>query len=865
MKRAGVGVDGPSKKRPSSGVTGITKSISACKRCRMKKIKCDQEFPSCLKCAKANVPCVSLDPATGRDVPRSYVMFLEDRLKAMMDKLQECGIDPAQVQGNLPATSSDNPTVRLFEETQRGEHEIPDDNKYAAFLINQGTSMQRGVSTSDSNNISPTNSSRSTPDAHLPDSSRRDREQSESNRNITAMGSMKNNASNSYLGDSSGIPFAKLVFTAVNFKPDAVTENSDEDIKSREMKYADYAKSENSPDFDPVWLPPRNIAESLICRYFIDSNSQLPVLHREFFLKKYFEPIYGPWNTAISIVSDHTKINTEFRLPLKAGNGYERGQVEPWYDIWRKESKNNIKLPVRYHLPYFFLNMVFAIGHSTEVLRSDINHVVMFKRRAVQYSEALYASNDRMETLAGTILTAVYSLMRPNVPGVWYTMGSALRLTVDLGLHAEKLNKNYDPFTRETRRRLFWCIYALDRQICAYFGRPIGIPEESVSAKYPSLLDDALITTFNDDIDDYSKVQTSMATSKVIALAIFKIRRLQSSILQVLYAVHGEIPRKFRDLESWRSYMQESLERWLEKDVPKTFRKMNCKFNMEFFHLNYYYTKCMLYGLSPKNLSLSPKAFEIVYEGTKGTISTYDKMCSRKKINYTWVTVHNLFMAGMTYLYVVYYSDRGLNEGQQYVEGYTSSILRVLKELIGTCEAAKNCFVIYKVLSAAVMRLKFDMPQPNAAPSLSSRHQGPPDSIPIPDSGGARIEAEDNGLLRSSFLRQERNETLEVPLDQFFTELEKVAATSEYDSSTGHLSNAGSPVFNDGQKNHMQKSVEGRSFLPAKDGQRVIDMISQVTTESIWDEFFGKTGVAYNPNATNGVNENDQRNYDTNM
>lgn len=205
--------------------------------------------------------------------------------------------------------------------------------------------------------------------------------------------------------------------------------------------------------------------------------------------------------------------------------------------------------------------MIFAIGHAVEVLRSDINHVVLFKRRAVQFSEELYASDDRMEALAGTVLTAIYSLMRPNVPGVWYTMGSALRLTVDLGLHAEKINKNYDPFTRELRRRLFWCVYSLDRQICAYFGRPFGIPEESISARYPSLLDDALITTFNDDIEDYSKVQTSMATSKVIALAFFKVRRIQANVLQVLYAEHGDIPRRCPDLETWRSSVHSLLEK----------------------------------------------------------------------------------------------------------------------------------------------------------------------------------------------------------------------------------------------------------------------------------------------------------------
>ena len=63
-----------------------------------------------------------------------------------------------------------------------------------------------------------------------------------------------------------------------------------------------------------------------------------------------------------------------------------------------------------------------------------------------------------------------------------------------------------------------------------------------------------------------------------------------------------------------------------------------------------------------------------------------------------------------------------------------------------------------------------------------------------------------------------------------------------------------SPLFTDGQRNHTKRV---RMFAPAKDGQRIIDMISQVTTESIWDEFFDKAGASDTPSASDNVNEND--------
>lgn len=864
-------------KRPTLAMAGITKSISACKRCRLKKIKCDQEFPSCKKCAKAGVPCVSLDPATGRDVPRSYVIFLEDRLSAMMSRLKDCGVDPGTVQGNIPATSDDKPcNLQLYEETMRDEHQVPYDNLLAGYLINKGTSMQRGVSNPGSHYQSDDNekertvlnsgaSQNTSPSARFStDSITRSIELDESNKNVNAIGSMKNNASNSYLGDSSGISFAKLVFTAVNFRPDVINEESDEEISKREEKYAEYANTESTSNFEPLWLPPPDMANALVSQYFNESNSQLPILHREFFLKKYYEPVYGPWNSELSLASDHTEINFSFKLPKSEEEGRsdteELFDEKPWYFIYSdlpSDKIGELKLPDKFRLPFFFLNMVFTIGHSVQVLKSDINSVVSFKRRAVQFSNSLYGSPDRMEALAGTLLLATYSLMRPNIPGVWYTMGSALRLTVDLGLHAEKLNRNYDPFTREIRRRLFWCVYSLDRQICSYFGRPFGIPEENISASYPSLLDDALITTMNDDISDYSKVQTSMATSKVIALAMYKVRRIQADVVTVLYAYHGEVPRKYANLDVWKQAMDQALDNWFHKEIPKTYKKMNCKFNTEYFKLNYYNTKTMLYGLSPKSLSLDEKAFDVVYQNTKGTIDSYFKLCTEEKLNYTWVTVHNLFMAGMTYLYVVYYSEKGIKDGKKMAEGYATRLLFVLKELIGTCEAAKNCFIFYKVLSAAVLKLKFTMnrnhrrdqdqnqnskvllnvEEPDGIMSISGTNS-PSDSLK------ASMIEDPYEILRTKL---ELKHIDDVPLDQFFDELEKNTAMSDPESSKSHFSNRNSPnVLMSGNPSAVENDNDKRKFkgsIPAKDGQKVMDILSQITAESIWDEFFGKSGV----------------------
>ena len=71
------------------GNSAIYRSISACNRCRSRKTKCDQLFPACTSCAKAGVECVGVDAATGREIPRSYVSHLEERIAALEAQLKQ--------------------------------------------------------------------------------------------------------------------------------------------------------------------------------------------------------------------------------------------------------------------------------------------------------------------------------------------------------------------------------------------------------------------------------------------------------------------------------------------------------------------------------------------------------------------------------------------------------------------------------------------------------------------------------------------------------------------------------------------------------------------------------------------------------
>lgn len=643
--------------RPSADIVGISRTIAACQRCRQKKTKCDQQFPSCARCLKAGVPCVGLDPATGRQIPRSYVISLEDRINQLEKIIKDNGIDP----------DSSNPTT-VNSDTPKIKNEL-----------NEEFSLNSDVV------ISP-------PKTDLKEKQ-------------TIKSSLEFNNTNGvsfYLGDSSGISFAKLLFTAVNFSPGSITENNSITTK---------VPIKRKKSITSIPLPEKAVAESLIKSYFEQSNTQLPILHREQFINNYFKPIYGNLSSDIKLASNYTKMNLD------------NGQIN--HEYYKEVPNQNLTydlVPKIHHKSMFFLFMIFSIASSINYLNSNDPEISnSYKNEAMNFVDCIYQSEDRLECLQGLLLLTLFSIMRPSTPGCWYILGTTLRLTVDLGLHTEKLNHQFSPFLKDLRRRLFWCAYSLDRQICIYLGRPFGLPEESITTKFPVDMDDCLINV--DELYDYTIQSNSLPSYKTISINFFKIRKIQAEVLQVLYFSSSQLPRQDINLNQWKERINNQLENWFKLIPLKTSRKSNSDFNFEFFKLNYYHTKLLLFGVTPKNNKINEKTIKILFDASKGIINCYFELYKSKMINYTWAAVHNLFMAGISFFYSIYKSNSKLIKLSDFEE-YNKIVLKILNSLIEICDAASSCLEIFEILSIVIIKLKFSNEGNNELPDEQEEHNG---------------------------------------------------------------------------------------------------------------------------------------------
>lgn len=162
------------------------RNVSACHRCRLRKNRCDQSLPACSLCAKAGARCVGFDPITKREIPRTYVYYLESRLKYLETLLTDNGVAfTSALDFNLGAQPIPGPFQAQNSSSRQVTH---------ITLSPQNTSI--GLENLDSTRRG---------------SSRQDDDEDKLNNLVSniSMASIRGSTNHRYLGTTSGLSFAR--------------------------------------------------------------------------------------------------------------------------------------------------------------------------------------------------------------------------------------------------------------------------------------------------------------------------------------------------------------------------------------------------------------------------------------------------------------------------------------------------------------------------------------------------------------------------------------------------------------------------------------------------------------------------------
>lgn len=521
-----------------------------------------------------------------------------------------------------------------------------------------------------------------------------------------------------HLGATPGISFARVVFAAVKSSVTGTISDKGGVRTSRPSAAAKVPRPTGTSMRDSVFglptkptvkqapFPDLEVGKRLVDFYFEHANPQIPILHRGEFMKM-FNLAYAEDGARVRTPKELYMLNIVFAI----GSGIFLGDTTG-ENVDRKEKEGNKKSPAakqsqpeEYHAA--------AIIHLESCL-------------------SLSASHDRtdgfgggLEELQAVLLLAGFALLRPVAPGLWYIIGGAVRLAVDLGLYYEDgkdIDTGLEPdelkdqdtdtarlqkerstrergrreWVRDFRRRLWWCTYSFDRLVSTCVGRPVGIPDQAITTEFPSLLDDKYITPSG------FRVPPGVATEpsyKNAAHHYFRLRLLQSEILQVLNYQQAQVARsggvngrnpyihytlsspflaKFDSFRSWRIDIDKRLYEW--KSSAPTKRETGVGFSVEFLELNYWQCVIMLYRQSLSvpamfegeyntsdemqspgvhNVELiedEERVFLKVAEAGQRVLRLYRQLHRVHLVNYTFLSTHHLFMAGISFLYAIWHS-----------------------------------------------------------------------------------------------------------------------------------------------------------------------------------------------------------------
>ncbi|KAI1288949.1 fungal-specific transcription factor domain-containing protein [Xylaria venustula] len=671
------------------------RNVSACNRCRLRKNRCDQKLPSCASCEKARVACVGYDPITKREIPRSYVYYLETRIDQLEALLR------AQ---NIPFPPAENLEYCSRPGNDGGHSRSP--NEGALAMLSEAAEAS-GIPQSFQNSDDP----------------------GRPNKILRTSGT----AAPKYLGSANGVSFARVVFAAVQSSVGDHRSTSDKggirpykstfgngDVTGGTSMRDSFFGLHTRPTISPAPFPERDLALKLVELYFEHANPQIPLLHRVDFMQM-FEQAY-------------------------ADEGRIRGPRE-----------------------LYTLNMVFAIGGGVIMDTQTTSRVSGEEKKQAQPEEYHASAIIHLETclngggleeLQAVLLLASFALLRPVPPGLWYIVGVAVRLAIDLGLYYEdgkdvefdlgepkpvtnvpdvsgksreavSRERGRREYVRDLRRRLWWCTYAFDRIVSTCVGRPFGVSDQVITTEFPSMLEDRYITPAG----IANNVPDGEPTYKVVAKHYLRLRLLQSEILQVLQYqqaqtarfkgqnmenefMHTQLPSpflsKFDSFRSWRKNIDERLYAW--KNSAPTKQDSGVAFSPDFLELNYWQAIIMLYRQS---LSV-PAMFESEYHTSKEVNSPsvysqerqedqervyvkvaeagqkilrlYRQLHLQGVVNYTYLATHHLFMAGISYLYAIWHSlvvrsRLSMDEVDFTILAATS----VFSDLIDKCPPAEAC------------------------------------------------------------------------------------------------------------------------------------------------------------------------------
>ncbi|KAE8141288.1 fungal-specific transcription factor domain-containing protein [Aspergillus pseudotamarii] len=470
-----------------------------------------------------------------------------------------------------------------------------------------------------------------------------------------------------FLGSASGVFLASLVSaTMVSSRPQGSHEKSS---RRRSSRFPPLSPGTNASS-EASALPTEQVARNLHRAYFEHDHLCYPFLHRETTLRALDQAYQDP-----NFLEQDAFASFVFEMILAIATA--------------SVHKFNIEA-----LPDAEAYQVRATQRLNEVIRDG----------GVQALQAL-------------LLLCQYRMtnsIQDTSTSLWHIVGVASRMCFELGLHREQTYRpvetidtsdktSYANIECDIRRQCFWCVVAMDRIVSITLGRPLAIHLQDVEVSLP---DSRLDTAWDLDNIDLRHQSSSSFSRTALFVHIVRYRVICGDILSALHNTSSRTQGDATSALEARDKLATDLVQWHHETAALSLPEINLSNPLlgdqssyrarEWYELLYYNALLMLYRPSPALSSAPPQdagVLQTIFVAAKQSITLYSHLHRSRRINYTWITLHSVFMAGLSYVYAV---GRHFRARKRETLGRTSSLLQsdpTIMEIVHDSRACSNVLV----------------------------------------------------------------------------------------------------------------------------------------------------------------------------
>ncbi|KAH8698544.1 fungal-specific transcription factor domain-containing protein [Talaromyces proteolyticus] len=435
------------------------------------------------------------------------------------------------------------------------------------------------------------------------------------------------------------------------------------------------------------------------------------------------------------------------------------------------------------------LNLIFAIAAVSSKSRPTQNPV-LFERNWYPALESL-ASDVSISTMQCLVLAQMYCLAKGDYQSLSRYRGLAVGMAHMLGLHQSQARFALDPLATETRKKVFWCQYVLDRFTAAATGLPVMLRENDISTELPVDVDDENVNE-NGFVPAVPGESTRLST----ALALLEASKILGKALDILYPspVSHEIPvSKLRgvseDLDAWQRSLPPHLKLVFSQDKPSTNVTGS---RSPLLSLVYYYIRTLIhrpaacFGSStianPSILSIADSSKHIIQ-----ILELLDERCLSFSLSINRLEV--AYLSGLGLLW----QSLGLKQDSKLAKETQKILLTVRKQLEAASAAAGSEFrALTSIITGSNSNKQLSpAPKPEALSpkralqSLQSRISlGPNSKNTKPQTASRRNTVTGNGALTDSQLSDTSHHVRNVSHQAGFQNLLAKRRTADLSTDT---------------------------------------------------------------------------------